>query len=141
MANNKDVIEQFSKSLWNDRDLTVIDRVFSPHAKIHSPMRTIQGVDSMREIVEKWLTAFPDLTIQWDEFIEEDDKVMSRWTATGTHLGGFFDTKPTFKEVFFSGVIIYHLKNQKIEDYRSLVDMHAILSQLGDYNSIEEALE
>ncbi len=141
MTNNKDLITEYSKSLWSDHDLLAIDRYFSPDAMIHSPFTTVQGRESMHEIVEKWLTAFPDLTIKWAEFISEGDKVVSRWSAQGTHLGGFFDTRPTYKEVNFSGVIIYHLKNSKIVDYWSLVDMHAILSQLEEYGSIEEALE
>lgn len=141
MVNNKDVIVDFSKSLWNERDLLAIDRYVADNAKIHSPFATVQGKEIMHEIVEKWLTAFPDMLVKWDEFIAEGDKVVSRWTAQGTHLGGFFDTRPTYKDVTFCGVIVYQLKNSKIVDYWSLVDMHAILSQLEEYDSIESALE
>lgn len=141
MPNNKDAIIAYSKALWDARDLLAIDRYFASNAKIRSPFSTAQGKETMHEIVDKWLTAFPDLTIRWDEFIAEDDRVVSRWSAQGTHLGGFFDTHPTHKEVNFSGVIIYRLQKGKIIDYWSLVDMHAILSQLERYHSIEEALE
>lgn len=141
MKNNKDVVIAYSKLVWNDRDLSAIDRLLAPDAKIHSPMKTVQGSETMHQIVEKWHAAFPDLTIHWDEFIAEGDKVVSRWTAMGTHLGGFFDTKPTYKEVTYSGVTIYRLAKNKIVDYWALVDMHAILSQLQEYDSIEEALE
>ena len=109
--------------------------------KIIGHFNTVQGSDTMHHIVEKWLTAFPDLSITWEEFIAEGSRVMSRWSACGTHLGGFFDTKPTYREVRYSGVTIYHLEKGKIVDYRVLVDMHAILSQLEEYDSIEEALE
>lgn len=138
---NKHVVALYSKAVWNDRDLSVIDLLLAPDAKIHSPMKTIEGAESMREIVEKWLIAFPDLSIHWDEFVAEGDTVVSRWTASGTHLGGFFDTKPTYKEVTYSGVTLYRLEKGKITDYRALVDMHAILSQLEEYDSIQEALE
>ena len=141
MTNNKEVIINYSNALWKERDLSVIDELLSPDAKIHSPFSTLQGIQTMHDIVEKWLTAFPDLEITWDEFIAEGDKVVSRWTAIGTHLGGFFETKPTHKEITYSGVTIYRLKQGKIVDYRALVDVHAILSQLEEYDSIEEALE
>lgn len=141
MKNNKDVIVNYSKKLWNDRDLSVIDEIVAKDAKIHSPLSTVQGKETMREIVEKWHTAFPDLAIQWDEFVAEGNKVVSRWTAQGTHLGGFFDTKPTYRNVHYSGITIYQLENGKIIDYRALVDVHAILKQLDQYDSIEEALE
>lgn len=138
---NKDVIVNYSKTLWDQRDLSIIDRVFASDAKIHSPMSTVQGKGTMHEIVERWLSAFPDLAISWDEFICEGNTVVSRWTASGTHLGGFFDTKPTHRETTFTGVSIYRLESEKIVDYWSLIDMHAILSQLEEYDSITEALE
>lgn len=141
MKNNKELIVNYSKKLWNDRDISVIDQFFTKDAKIHSPFTTIKGRQTMHDIVDKWLTAFPDLSITWEEFIAEGDKVMSRWTAQGTHLGGFFDTKPTYRIVTYSGITIYHLEKGKITDYRALVDMHAILSQLTEYDSIEEVLE
>ncbi len=131
MKSNKDIIVDYSKALWNERNVEVIDQVVAKHAKIHSPFHTVcGGSDTMHNIVEKWLTAFPDLTIKWDEFIAEGNKVMSRWSAYGTHLGGFFDTKPTYREVRYSGITIYELEKGKIVDYRALVDIHAILSQL-----------
>ena len=141
MKSNKEIIVNYSKALWGDRNLSVIDQIFAIDAKIHSPLNTVQGSETMHDIIEKWLTAFPDLSITWEEFIAEGNRVVSRWSAIGTHLGGFFDTKPTYKEVRYSGVTIYHLENGKIVDYRALVDMHAILSQLEEYDSIEEALE
>lgn len=139
--NNKDVIVNYSKTLWDQRDLSIIDRVFAPHTKIHSPLSTVQGKDTMHDIVDRWLSAFPDMQISWDEFIAEGNTVVSRWSAHGTHLGSFFDTRPSHREATFSGVIFYRLEAGKIIDYWSLIDMHAILSQLEDYDSITEALE
>ena len=141
VKSNKDIIIDYSKTLWNNRDLSVIDRIVAPNAIIHSPMRTLHGKETMHDIIEKWLTAFPDLTLRWDEFVSEGSRIVSRWTASGTHLGGFFDTKPTYKEVTYSGVTIYHLEKGLIVDYWALVDIHAILSQLEEYDTLEEVLE
>ena len=96
----------------------------------------------MKEVIEKWLNAFPDLTVEWEDFIEEGNKVVSRWKATGTHLGGFFETSPSHQEVSYSGVTIYTLnKKGKVIEYWALVDMHAIMSQLMKYESISDAIE
>ena len=37
----------------------------------------------------------PDLTYTVDDQVAEDDKVVSRYTATGTHQGEFFGVAPT----------------------------------------------
>ena len=141
MQNNKDIVARHLNQLWVERDISAIDEVLAENAEIHSPMHTFHGKQTMHYIVEKWLTAFPDLTMKWHDLIAEGDKVVCRFTADGTHLGGFFETKPTYREVHFTGVMIFHLKDQKITDYWSLVDIHAILSQLEEYATLEEALE
>ena len=140
--NNKDIIKKYSKRLWDDKDLTAIDDLFVKDAVIHSPLNTATGTNTMKEVVEKWLSAFPDLDVEWEDFIAEGDKVVSRWRAKGTHMGSFFDTSPSHEEIDYSGVTIYTLdKKGKVIEYWALVDMHAILSQLMKYESISEALE
>ena len=139
--NNKELVQQYCKRLWEQRDLSAIDDYFAQDATIKSPFGVKHGSMTIREIADKWLTAFPDLSITWEEFIAEGNRVVSRWSAIGTHLGGFFDTKPTHKEISYSGITIYHLSDGKIAAYWALVDIHAILTQLEEYDSIAEAIE
>ena len=140
--NNKDIIKRYCQRLWHEKDLSAITDTFVEDAVIHSPLNTTQGAITMKEVIERWLNAFPDLTVEWQDFIAEGNKVVSRWKATGTHLGSFFDTSPSHHEVSYSGVTIYTLnKEGKVMEYWALVDMHAIMSQLMKYESISDALE
>ena len=138
---NKDIIINYSKTLWEERNLDVIEEVFDSSAVLHSPLNHQKGSLTMRDLAEKWLTSFPDLEIAWEDFIADGDKVVSRWTATGTHMGSFFETSPTHKEITYAGVTTYKLKDGKVVEYWALVDMHAILSQLEVYQSISEAVD
>lgn len=139
--NNKEIIKHYSHLIWENRDLTALDRYVDVNAVIHSPMNRFVGSHTMRAVIEKWLEAFPDLAITWEDFVAEEDRVVSRWRATGTHLGGFFNTRPTHQEIEYTGVTTYRLSHGKIVEYWALVDIHAILSQLTDCESIAEALE
>lgn len=140
--NNREIIKDYSKRLWEEKDLTAIDSVFVKDAVIHSPLNVTTGATTMKEVVEKWLSAFPDLSVEWEDFICEGDRVVSRWRATGTHMGTFFDTSPSHQEITYSGVTIYTLnKVGKVIEYWALVDMHAILAQLMKYESISEAVD
>lgn len=139
--NNKELVKIYSRLVWENRDLSAIERYVDANAVIHSPMNRVAGSRTMRAVLEKWLEAFPDLTVEWEDFIAEGDKVVSRWRAKGTHLGGFFNTRPTHEEIEYSGVTTYRLMNGKIVEYWALVDIHAILSQLNDCESMAEALE
>ncbi len=99
--NNTELVQYVCNMLWERRYLDVIEDCFLPNAKIFSPFNVQYGVLSMREIADKWLTAFPDLVIHWQDFIAGDDKVVVRWRANGTHLGSFFETSPTNHEVYY----------------------------------------
>ena len=138
--NNKEIVRRFSIVLWEQRDLSIIDELFIAEPMIRSPLNPAKGCLSMREIAERWLEAFPDIAITWLDFIAENDKVVSRWFARGTHLGSFFDTRPTHKEVSYSGVTTFVLQDQKIVEYAALVDIHSILKQLG-VASLAEAID
>ena len=138
----KQTIIDYSKRLWAARDLTAIDDYFAENARIISPLNTKKGSFTMREIAEKWLAAFPDLVITWQDHMADGNKVVSRWKATGTHMGSFFETSPTHREVSYTGVTVYTFdEHDKICEYWALVDMHAILTQLIDYDSISEVVD
>ena len=141
MTTNKNIVINYLQAVWEDRDLSAIDNFFAKDAVIHSPLSTVQGQETMKDIMEKWQAAFPELSILWEDFIAEGDKVVCRWKACGTYIGGFFNTSPSHKEVVFSGVMTYRLDNGKIVEYWNLVDMHSILTQLGEFSSMSEALE
>lgn len=138
---NKAIIIEFSKRLWEQHDYRAIDEYFDKDVAIHSPFKKVQGREAMHEIARKWLSAFPDLLIKWEVFVAEGNTVVSRWKAKGTHLGGVFATNPTHREVEYSGVTFFELANGKVKSYWALVDVHAILSQLLDYESISEVIE
>lgn len=140
-AENKAFIQDYAERLWNKRELRIINDVFADDAEIHSPFNIKLGRYTMTEIADKWLTAFPDLTLYWDDYIAEGDRVVSRWHAKGTHLGSFFSTAPTHHEVDYCGITIYQVVNQRVIRYWALVDVHAILRQLEHCESIAEAVE
>jgi len=140
LTQNKELVQHFCKMLWEHRNLEAIDDCFVVDAKIFSPFNVKYGTLTMREIAEKWLTAFPDLIIKWQDFIAEGNKVVVRWRANGTHLGSFFETSPTHHEVYYSGITIFTVENANISEYWSLVDIHSILKQLG-LDSLSEAID
>ncbi|MCH9644836.1 MAG: ester cyclase [Gammaproteobacteria bacterium] len=138
---NKKIIMNFMQALWVNHELDAIDEVFYSDAIIHSPFNRKKGSVTMKEIAEKWLHTFPDIEFTVHDFVAEDNKVVVRWDAMGTHMGSFFETSPTHKEIRFSGVTAYKLEEGRVREYWALVDMHAILSQLGQYDRISDVVE
>ena len=141
MDNNKSRFMQFAHEFWEQQDVSVIDRYVQPDCVIHTPLTMAYGSMTLQEIAEKWFQAFPDLLLFFRDTIAEDHRVVCRWRAKGTHLGSFFETQPTHKEISFVGVTICHFKQGMISEYWSLIDIHTILKQLGGYHSLSEVVD
>ncbi len=139
MDPKKRIIE-FCKRVWEQHDLDYIDEVFHHDAIIHSPLSVKSGSMTMRQAIEKWLTAFPDLEFNWLDCIAEGNKVANRWRALGTHLGSFFETDASHTDVSYCGTTFYTFDGDKVAEYWALVDIHSILTQLGT-KSISEVVE
>ena len=91
----------------------------------------IVGLENIKNYLENFFNAFPDLNITVDETIAVGNKLVQRWTLTGTNTGYMADMPPTGKNVGVSGVSIIHMVNGKaveIWDFYNALDMY---QQLG----------
>jgi steroid delta-isomerase-like uncharacterized protein len=78
-----------------------------------------------------YIKAFPDKSAKVDVIFCAEDRVVVRWTATGTHKGPFQGIAPTNRSVKISGVTIYRIADNKIcECWRSF-DQLSLFEQLG----------
>ena len=59
------------------------------------------------------------------------DKVVSRWTARGTHRGELMGIAPTGKQVAVTGINIERFANGKLVEGWSNYDTLGMLQQLG----------
>ena len=130
MISPLEIVKKYSETLWAQKDLTAIDQFFSSDIKIKSPLGETIGAQELKTIMQQWLEAFPDLIVNWKEFVCQENTIVSRWHAYGTHQGKFLDYLPTDKKIDYSGVTIYKISDNKITDYWALVDMHTLEQQI-----------
>ncbi len=123
-------VEAYHFSIWGQKDLSAIDTFFAKEVVVHSPVRTTQGAEQMKNVIAGWHNAFPNLTVSWDDYICEGDKVVSRWHAQGCQEGEFLTIPATHKNVSYTGVSIYQFKEDKVVAYWAFVDMEHLKSQL-----------
>jgi steroid delta-isomerase-like uncharacterized protein len=74
--------------------------------------------------------AFPDLQIKIEDQIAERDKVVTRWTARGTHQGEFAGIPPTGKQVVMTGIDIDRIANGKLVECWTKSDDLSMLQQI-----------
>jgi predicted ester cyclase len=76
-------------------------------------------------------SAFPDIHWVTNESISSGEKVVTRFTWTGTQRGNFLGIPATGRPVTVKGVVIDRLVNGRMTDSRILMDTFGMMMQLG----------
>jgi predicted ester cyclase len=77
------------------------------------------------------LLAFPDLHLNVEDLIGEDDKVVARIVVTGTHLGDYMGLEPTGKSIAYDEIFIFRFGNGRVVETWGVVDVLSQMRQLG----------
>lgn len=139
---NKALARRSTEEVWNQGKLAVIDELVASNATYHDPNvpgGKFTGPEGLKQFVQIYRTAFPDVHITIQDQIAEGDKVVNRWTATGTHKGDLMGIKPTNKFSTVTGVDIERYQNGKVVESWANYDMFGMLQQLGVVPSMTPA--
>lgn len=132
-AATKDLARRFYEEAWGRGELDVIDEVFADDYVRHElrPGVAPPGPEGMKRITTDFRDAFPDLRLEVDILLAEDDFVAARWTASGTHAGRWGAVEPTGRTATFSGVDIFRFANGKVVEMWNHRDDLGLREQLG----------
>ena len=130
-AENKAVIRRYIEEVFNQGNLSTIDEVIAPGCVNHDPVNPVTGPDGVRELATKYRTAFPDLHLTVQDMISDGDKVVTRWTYSGTHQGNLEGIAPTGKSTAGGGVTIGRVYGGKIQEMWVNWDALGLMIQLG----------
>jgi steroid delta-isomerase-like uncharacterized protein len=131
---NKEVIRRYFAA-WADTDveraLASLDEIIHPNFVDHAAYEgQAAGIEGVREFWRKWRTAFPDFTVQVHDTIAEGDRVVTRWSMEGTHLGEYDGIAPTGKRIGHSAISIDRIENGLITDEWIEFDLFGLMRQL-----------
>ncbi len=126
----KNIAEEYAYKIWDKKDLSAIQDLLHPKIIIHSLLGNYQGQEAMKNVIDAWLTGFPDLSVKNMATIGEQDLIVIQWQANGTHQGEFKNIKPTGKSISYEGVTIYRISDSKITEYWAYLDMQHLLNQI-----------
>jgi steroid delta-isomerase-like uncharacterized protein len=91
MAASRRVLEE----AFNKGDLGVIDEVCSEDFVDHDPLMGDNGIEEVKQTIAAYRDAFPDIEIRVDEIFAAGDRVVIRWTGTGTFEHPLMGQQPT----------------------------------------------
>lgn len=131
---NKKLVLQMNRELWNNGNLSVIEKLFSTDFIYHFlPDSTeFKGIDSLREQVRKHRKAFPDWKENIKHIVTEGDFVIIQFESSGTNLGNWLGNPPTGKKVHIDEFSIFRVKDGKIAEQWLMPDLYSLRRQLGE---------
>ena len=129
---NKAVVQRFYQEVLNQRKLDVLDQIAAEDYVEHDPFPGQgNGRADLKARVASLHQAFNPLRFNVEDVIAEGDKVVVRWTNSGTDRGGFMGIPPTGREFGIAGIDIYVVRDGRLAEHWHVVDMLGHMQQLG----------
>jgi steroid delta-isomerase-like uncharacterized protein len=131
-AENKTVVNRFVEEVINQGRLEQADQLVVADFVELDPLPGQQpGREGLKEVIAQMRAAFPDIHWVLDEMVAEGEKVVSRFTWSGTHRGTFLGIPATGRSISVKGVVIDRVVAGKMVDSRILMDGLSMMQQLG----------
>ena len=132
---NKRVLERYYAECLNKGNLEVIYEGAGPeHISHGTAPNGHEGVEHLKEWVRLQRASFPDLHVTVEDWIIEGDKVVSRFTARGTHTGEPYGPIPATGRSFeVPGIVIDEFRDGKIVESWFSMDAYDLATQIGAF--------
>jgi steroid delta-isomerase-like uncharacterized protein len=133
MSDKNKAVARAVFDVFNGADPSELDDVVAADSVDHdlyNPFRE-EGREGLKKLIAMYRQAFPDLHVSIDDQIAEDDKVVTRWTATGTHQGELMGAPATGKSATTTGIGIDRIDNGQVVEAWGNWDTMALFQQLG----------
>jgi steroid delta-isomerase-like uncharacterized protein len=130
---NKAVARRVLEEMFNKGNLDVADELLAPQYVDHDPAmpEDVRGPEGFKQYVSGYRSAFSDLHIEIEDQIAEGDKVVTRWTGTGTHDGELAGIPATGKRVTLPGMEVVRVSGGKLVEGWEGYDTMNMMRQLG----------
>lgn len=131
-TNNAAIVQRFIDEVINHGRYEVCDEIVAEDFLELDPFPGQgEGREGLKGVIAQLRSAFPDIHWVTHETISSGDKVVTRFTWTGTHRGDFLGIPATGRPVTVKGVVIDRLVNGLMTDSRILMDTFGMMMQLG----------
>lgn len=131
LEENKRIARRVIERLWNKGEFQLADEIVARDYIEHLPGDETHGLDGVRQYLAEHRLGFPDIHYTVKDQVAEGDKVVTRWTARGTHQGEFKGMPATGKRGRLSGITISRIADGKLIEGWTSPDELGLMQQLG----------
>lgn len=128
---NRNLVLRSHAEVWSAGDLAAVEELYSPDFVCHFLVGPDwRGPDGLRSQVARLRSAFPDWKESVEDVVAEGDRVVTRFTSTGTHLGEFQAIPATGARVVVREVAIHRIADGRIAEQWGFPDVAGLREQL-----------
>jgi len=134
LEDNKAISRRYFMEVFSQGKLDVVDEIYTPDHINTGPAvfpGLPDGPEGIKMLVTAYRNAFPDVKFAIVEQIAEGDKVMTRWTATGTPKDDASDVPLPDTLKTSTGVTINRFVDGMIAESWAIFDQFGLMQQLG----------
>jgi steroid delta-isomerase-like uncharacterized protein len=128
----KALVRRYYDAVFNQRNVDLVDQLALEEYVEHDPFPGQgDGRADLKARVQLILDAMNPVRFEIEDMIAEGDKVVVRWTQRGSQTGSFMGIPPTGREFTIAGIDIHRLRDGRMAEHWHVVDLFALLQQLG----------
>lgn len=133
-ADNEALVRREIQHVWDSEgDLDAIPDLVTDDFVFHNPMldEPARGPAEYRALVAGFHDAFSGMKHHVEEMHAVDDVVVTRYRTRATNDGELMGNEPTGKEIDVTGIVVDHLRDDKLAERYVNDDALGLLEQLG----------
>jgi steroid delta-isomerase-like uncharacterized protein len=131
---NKALARRLFEEGFSQGKVDVVDEVLDPNFVCYDPNSEsgeVRGAETIKGEIEYFRNALSDLTYSIEDQIAEGEKVVTRYTVSGTHQGELFGVPATGERVEMTGIAIDRFEDGKMVEEWPEYDLLGVMRQLG----------
>ncbi|MEQ8433752.1 MAG: ester cyclase [Oceanicaulis sp.] len=129
---NREILRLQIEDLWGKGRVELIDQLYTDDVTDHMPLPgQPPGVSGLRQVVEQFHAALPDLQITVHGVLAEEDRALDFWTLEATHTGEVMGLAPTGNRIRFSGIDMVRIRDGRISDIWHVEELLQMIVQMG----------
>jgi predicted ester cyclase len=132
-AEQAEHIVRIYREARNTENLDLLDEIYDPAVIVHDANEgePIRGLAALKRYYAGSHEGLPDLRIEFDDLFFAGDRLVTRWTITGTHTGNLRTLLATGRPVRFSGTAIDRVVGGRIVEEWQDYNVLSVLQQMG----------
>jgi len=113
---NEDLAIRYQNDIFQEGKLEVADEVLSPDFVIHNPdlpEELRKGAEGVKKYASALIAAVSDRKLVQNDVFAKGDKVLIRWSNSGTSIGSLLGHKPSDNRHIATGFDLFRISSKE----------------------------